>query len=736
MKRFFQKWFVGLQIGWVTLAGCHPTQPYFIRERAELAQYLDQAQRIEIPDLEINPLPEATHTFEPLTLDNQKFEFLDLTLEKCVSLALVNSKLIRTIPGLQRQNVDMAAAILATPSQQLASVYDPALVATSTSPQQLAVDQNGNRILPRGTYRANQVGGVEDALSEFDAQFSAFWSYNNTDRPRNVGAGNIFNPQNFQAKDSTGQMALSKRIATGGVVTARSQTIYGYNNIPTQSITNPNNFGRAVPSDYTQVIEFQVQHPLMRGRGTAINRIPVVLARINEDLSQVDFEERIRNLVRDVEYAYWDLYLAYWNVENARIARDSAAQAYHFAYEKLQKGSAGAAEAQAKYTFHDFQAQLDASMGGGTVSGADPGLFGRERNLRLLIGWAATDGRLIRPADKPSISLAQFDYYDSLNETLHRSLDLRRQRWLIKQRELELMSAKNSILPSFDASVIYRYLGVGGSLLDNKGGNGNFPPNPGQAPPSAAEVLLSGDYQEAAFRLDYMPNPVGARRASNDIRNKQLELAKASAILEEKEIAASHRISQVLGELNTNYTQMTEQLAALAAADRMVKLFQKKFDVGDASSEQIMDLLLRAQQNRANAGRNYARALTEYNKSIADVHLLKGSLLEYNNITLEEGLWPDKAYWDAHERSRERGAATYLTNGASRPRVVSQGEYEQHQGMPAGQPQSTEPETVAPAPANESKIPMPTPANPAAKPTEAPLQKASSTDKPKFNWGP
>ncbi|MFN7731262.1 MAG: TolC family protein [Pirellula sp.] len=736
MKRFFQKWFVGLQIGWVTLAGCHPTQPYFIRERAELAQYLDQAQRIEIPDLEINPLPEATHTFEPLTLDNQKFEFLDLTLEQCVSYALVNSKLIRTIPGLQRQNIDMAAAILATPSQQLASVYDPALVATSTSPQQLAVDQNGNRLLPRGTHRANQVGGVEDALSEFDAQFSAFWSYNNTDRPRNVGAGNIFNPQNFQAKDSTGQMALSKRIATGGVVTARSQTIYSYNNIPTQSITNPNNFGRAVPSDYTQVIEFQVQHPLMRGRGTAINRIPVVLARINEDLSQVDFEERIRNLVRDVEYAYWDLYLAYWNVENARIARDSAAQAYHFAYEKLQKGSAGAAEAQAKYTFHDFQAQLDAAMGGGTVSGADPGLFGRERNLRLLIGWAATDGRLIRPADKPSISLAQFDYYDSLNETLHRSLDLRRQRWLIKQRELELMSAKNSILPSFDASVIYRYLGVGGSLLDNKGGNGNFPPNPGQAPPSAAEVLLSGDYQEAAFRLDYMPNPVGARRASNDIRNKQLELAKASAILEEKEIAASHRISQVLGELNTNYTQMTEQLAALAAADRMVKLFQKKFDVGDASSEQIMDLLLRAQQNRANAGRNYARALTEYNKSIADVHLLKGSLLEYNNITLEEGLWPDKAYWDAHERSRERGAATYLTNGASRPRVVSQGEYEQHQGMPAGQPQSTEAVTVAPAPANESKIPMPTPANPAAKPTEAPLQKASSTDKPKFNWGP
>jgi outer membrane protein TolC len=736
MKRIFKQWLIGLQIGWIAFAGCHPTQPYFIRERADLAHYLDQAQRIEYPDLDINPLPEATQTFEPLTLDNQKFEFLDLSLEQCISYALANSKLIKTIPGLQRQNIDMAAAILSTPSQQLASVYDPALVATTTSPQQLAVDQNGNRILPRGAYRANQIGGVEDALSEFDAQFSAFWSYSNTDRPRNVGANNIFNPQNYVAKDGTGQMALSKRIATGGVVTARSQTIYSYNNIPVQSPSSPNNFGRAVPNDYTQILEFQVQHPLLRGRGTAINRIPVVLARINEDLSLVDFEERVRNVVRDVEYAYWDLYLAYWNVENARLARDSAAQAYHFAYEKLQKGSAGAAEAQAKYTFHDFQAQLDAALGGGTVSGADPGLFGRERNLRLLVGWAATDGRLIRPADKPSISLAQFDYYDALNETLHRSLDLRRQRWLIKQRELELVSSKNNLLPSLDASLIYRYLGVGGSWLNANGGHGNFPPNPGQTPPSSWETLLSGDYQEAAFRMDFTPNAVGARRASNDIRNKQLELAKATSILEEKEIAASHRISQVLGELNTNYTQMTEQLAALAAADRMVKLFQKKFDVGDSSSEQTMDLLLRAQQNRANAGRNYARALSEYNKSIADVHLLKGSLLEYNNITLEEGLWPDKAYWDAHERSRERGAAVYLANGASRPRIVSQGEFQQHQGIATSAVAAPKAEIVKPTPAskgNEEKVRETVPAMPADKP-ETPLKKASTETKPKFNW--
>ncbi|RLS69327.1 MAG: TolC family protein [Planctomycetota bacterium] len=735
MKRTFHKWFIGLQIGSVMLAGCHPTQPHYLRDRAHFAEYLQHAQQIEIPDLEIDPAPEATDALEPLTLDNQKYEFLDLTLEECVSYALVNSKLIRTIPGTQRQNVDIAANILSTPSQQQSSVYDPAIAATTTSPQQIAVDQNGNRVLPRGASRANQVGGVEDALSEFDAQFSAFFSYNNTDRARNVGENNPFNPTPFRGRDSTGQMALSKRMATGGVVSARSQSIYSYNNIET---SGP---GRAVPSDYTQILEFQVQHPLLRGRGTSVNRIPVVLARINEDLSLVDFEERVRNLVRDVEFAYWDLYQSYWNVENARIARDSAAKAYHIAYEKLQKGAAGTTEAQAKYTYHDFQAQLDAALAGGAALGGDPGLFGREQTLRILMGWASSDGRLVRPSDKPAIGMAQFDFDGSINEMLSRSVDLRRQRWIIKQRELELLSAKNQMLANVDLSFIYRYVGVGSSLLD-QGGNGPFPPEPRTNPsPSAWEELLGGDYQEAAVRLDFLPNPIGARRASNDVRNKQLTLARDHALLEEKEIAATHRISQVLRELNSNYIQMTEQLAALSAADRWVKLYQEKFNAGESGAEQIMDLLLRAQQSRANAGRNYARALSEYNKSIVEVHMLKGSLLEYNNISLEEGLWPEKAYWDSSERTRERSAARTLANGASRPTLSSRGELPQNLGT-ANQAATARSTTTTTTPTPSEVQPTKEPADRAPlEPSEAiPLKKASgrklqAPPAPKFNWG-
>ncbi len=734
MKRYLTRLIAGLQIGCITLTGCHPTQPFFLSERGDLAHYIDRAQHIDYADLNTEPLPEASQSRVPHSLDNQNFEYLDLTLEECIAYALVNTQVVRALPGSQRQNFDMAATILSSPSQQLATAHDPAITATTTNSQPLTVDQNGSRILPRGSARANQVGGVEDALSEFDAQCSSFMSFNTTDRARNVGAGNVFNPQFFMARDTTAQMSLSKRIATGGVVTARSQSIYSNNNIPTQA-SGAGNFGRAVPSDYTQVLEFQVLHPLMRGRGTMVNRIPVVLARINEDISIGQYEERIRNLVRDVEFAYWDLFAAYWNVDTARMARDSAAAAHKVAFAIREGGAAFTAEAQAKYTVHQFQAQLDAAVSGGGQSN-DPGLFGREQHLRFLMQWAPTDGRLIRPTDKPAIGLAEFDWDTIRAETLTRNIDVRQHKWIVKQKELELISAKNQALPDLNLSTTYRWLGVGGSLLNNNGGNPPFPTGGGSA--SAFEELLGGNFQEGAVRLEFTPNAIGSRRALNDVANKQLDLARSHRILETKEEAAVSKLSGLWQQVDSWHKQMTQQFHAFAAAQESVAVTADTIALGGGGSfNQLMDQLLRFQQNRASAGQGYIRALSEYNKSLVEIHAIKGSLLEYNNILLEEGLWPEKAYWDAHERARERDAARFIDYGASRPKVITRGEFNQFTGQANAQARPGNPNRSESAPAKSDAKPDAMPEivpSPPKNYGDVPEKRASQPVEPKFNW--
>ena len=83
--------------------------------------------------------------------------------------------------------------------------------------------------------------------------------------------------------------------------------------------------------------------------------------------------------------------------------------------------------------------------------------------------------------------------------------------------------------------------------------------------------------------------------------------------------------------------------------------------------------MLEAQRRRAEAQTSYFRTLLDYQRAIIAVHFRKGSLLEYNNVYLQEGPWPAKAQFDAHRLARQRDAGVYLNYGFTRPSVISEG---------------------------------------------------------------
>ncbi len=653
--------YLQLLLAIVMAIGCTPTQPFFLNESPNLQFYLDRASAIEYPDVDVPSLADTTEALPPLTIDNHEFEYMDLTLEECVSIALQNSKFFITVGGTAEQRQNVAAQITSGQAGQFGSVYDVAIQQSSTQPSDLAIDGLGNRLLPRGAARANQVGGVEDALAEFDAQASGFLNFSTTDRVRNVGENNIFNPQQFRAKDLTQQAAISKRTATGGVVTLRQQTIYSRNNIDAPSIA------RATPTDYTALLEAQWQHPLMRNRGTLINRLPVVLASLNEDTSLTDFEISVRNFVRDIEVAYWDLYLAYRNVETAMIGRNTTQVTADYARKNLEGGKGTTQDvAQAEGQYFQFRSQLESALTGSNIPGLDRlGVYGAERQLREKMGIAATDGRLIRPVEEPSIARIEFDWHDAICEMLHLSPELRNSKIEIQKTELELIGAKNRLLPEVNVSLLYRWVGVGDQL--GLGERTNIAaPNPGSL---ALSELSGGNYQEVGARLDVTPTPFGQRRAMADVRNKQLILARNREFLLERERLLVSQLSDAFGKQRSHYHLIETTAQQLAAADREVEARLALYRGGLSPVNEV----LQSQLRRAEAQIRYYQALTEYNKSISYIHYLKGTLLHTSGIDLEEGPWPRKAYWDAVERARERSAGKKLQYGVTRPNVVRRG---------------------------------------------------------------
>ena len=499
-----------LQLGLAVLlsTGCAPTQPFFLHESPDLQHYLNTATKIEYPDVDVEHLAETVHSARPLTIGNHDYQFWDLSLEECVSIAIQNAKFFITTSGNAEVRQNVAAQITSGTPDQFGSIYDVAVQQATTQSIPLTVDGAGNRVLPRGVLRANQIGGVEDALAEFDAQFSAFVNYAKTDRPVNTVASTVTTPFNKQT-DTTQQSAISKRFATGGVATLRQQLIYARSNTPLRDPANPATGLRATASDWTSILEAQYQHPLMRNRGTLVNRIPVVLASLNEDISIADFEGQVRNLVRDVENAYWDLYIAYRNVSTRIIGRNSAIVTARFAAANMKAGLGTRHDmAQAVEQYYQFRGQLETSLAGSNVLGDDQfGVYGRERVLREKLGLAATDGRLIRPIDEPTVARLEFDWDEAVAQMLYLSPELRRGKIRVKQSELELISAKNQILPEVNVSFNYRWVGVGDHLGPPERGasiqTGGFIGS------SALAEQTSGNFQEGGVRLEITPRLSG-----------------------------------------------------------------------------------------------------------------------------------------------------------------------------------------------------------------------------------
>jgi hypothetical protein len=145
------------------------------------------------------------------------------------------------------------------------------------------------------------------------------------------------------------------------------------------------------------------------------------------------------------------------------------------------------------------------------------------------------------------------------------------------------------------------------------------------------------------------------------------------------ELELSHQMGSAFRELDGQYIISQTNFNRRAAAVREVAAVQAAYDNGTAT----LDLLLQAQQRRADAEVQYYTSLVKYALAITQVHFRKGSLLEYNGVTLAEGPWPAKAYFDARKQARARDASHYLDYGFTQPRVLSRGPYQQ-QGAAAG----------------------------------------------------
>lgn len=673
------KLILSIIIGLAALTGCQPQQPIYLFQRGNAAsQYIAEQTKIEYPDTEVPSLDDVCKTLAPLTLDNPdpKEEWL-LTLDEVRQMALDNGKILRQLSGVNfsSSGVNGVPSLLLTSPNAALTVWDPALT------------------------ESNPATGVQAALSAFDAIWSTSINWDSNDIFRNYDASQT-SYLGTHEENGTFQTTLSKTVATGGRVYTTAGSGYNTGNGTSRYSGDAYN-GYYVdhnhgpwPSYWTSYLEAGFSQPLLRGAGVEYNRIAgpngsignsngVMIARINTDIALVDFEMGVRNTLQDIEETYWNLYYAYRSLSAAGAGLDAALQSWRTVNAQYAVGHVqGTAQniAQAEQNYQRFKV---------SVQEAQSNLYKNEQLLRYMIGIAPTDGRLIKPIDEPTIARVQYDWNEIVAEALTRSPELRKQKWNIKKYELQLIAQRNFLLPQVDLEGSYNFHGAGHDLID-----------PTNKMSNAAGSLTHDGMQDWTLGINAQV-PIGFRRELASVRNAELMLARERAILQEQELELVHNLSDLYRDLDRTYRLIEDYLSVLRAARKEFRAVSASFDVGKTTLYEV----LQAQQQLANAETSYYRMVIDYNLAIVNLNFRKGSLLEYNGVTLAEGPWNTKAYFDAYRRARERDSGTYINYGMTLPEVVSRGPYPQIQGtdptvVPAGN-------SIIPPTANENAGDLP-----------------------------
>jgi outer membrane protein TolC len=567
------------------------------------------------PDLTVPGADSPADTPEPRTIlsdlpEEDDSKYWDLSLDKVVRFGLMNSRVLNDLGGTILRYPD------AVPSNMMSAIV-----------------QSDPRF------------GIEGALSAFDARLNINSSLENNDRALNnlfLSGGNT--GRTFVQTLDISRAELVKKTVTGGQLAVRSYTEYDRNTAPSNLF----------PSAWTVWYEAEARQSLLQGGGVQFNRIAgpyalpgyyngVMIARVNADISQAEFEISLRDYLSNLENAYWDLHFAYRDLASKIDLRDMALEVYglyEVIVEKQQKDEPYRL-AQVREQYYRFQEDVQNSLTGRRIdgtrtnNGSIPGTFRgttgvylAERRLRLLMGVPTSDHRLIRPTDEATPVETVLDWELTKAEALTRRPELDRQRFRLKKAEMELVAAHNYLKPQLDLVGRYRFRGFGQNLVGYN--NDPFSAVPAQRFQNAYADLMTGQFQESQVGVEFSM-PIGFRQGYAAVAQAEFRLARERALLHEQERQIIHDVGDAVADVARAYavakTAWERRAAAFEYLDGLTNHI-RLLDFGPAQLEQWLE----AQRRFAEADTQYHLALIDHQIALKNVNYEKGSLLEYCSV--------------------------------------------------------------------------------------------------------
>jgi outer membrane protein len=392
--------------------------------------------------------------------------------------------------------------------------------------------------------------------------------------------------------DTTSRLVVQQQLPTGTRITATGD----YSG--TRSNLNPNTYDGAWNVELAQ--------PLLQGAGTGVNFVALRKAKNNTAISEHAFRRDVLELVEQVEVTYWDLVLAKALLGINTFAVGLADEQLRLNQDLLAAGrgveadvlSAEAERASRAANVIDAQAQI------------------KDRNLlliRLLNPQADSPWQISfepeTPAEAPVVAV---DTEASVKLAMDYRPELAQARLDLSNADLDVRSAKNSLLPQLDLVASYG---------ESNGANSTG---------GALNFLDDDDGSSYAIGLEFS-TPIPRRAEKARYRRSLLSQTQRERLIADTEQGVETETRRAVVEVERQWAQITPAQEAVHARTRELETAQARYTTGRSTN---LDVLI-VQRDLIQAQVNEVSARIAYLQALSSLYAAEGTLLDRRGITLE-----------------------------------------------------------------------------------------------------
>ena len=372
-----------------------------------------------------------------------------------------------------------------------------------------------------------------------------------------------------------------------------------------------NNFFVTPNPQYDGDLVLSVTQPLLRGGGVEYTRSPIVLARLDEKISNQEFRGRLMDIVLEVERTYWELVVAETQVQAISEALAAAQENLRIVRRRFEEGKdKRVVVSLAESAVTTRQADLVAARLhlARTSDRLKKLINDRELPLTEPGVLAATELPIAEPIP---VLLPMF--HQSIAAALANRPEIHEAEARLAQAGVKERMAWNQRLPQLDLAASYGFNGLSTDL------------------DRAIDKEFEARWYDWSVRVDFSV-PLGNRARRAAYERSQLVQDQTLKAREDVRQQVLLDVSAAIRNLAAAEEAVRARRAARQAAEQVVKDGEAFVSAGAALLKDLLD----AQRDLADAKVREMEVMAAYMLSLANLERAKGTLLEYNDIRLLE----------------------------------------------------------------------------------------------------